>query len=1247
MNFRNLVIASYVNNYSTQNIRNRVHECVLQEINFNNNEVEAVVLGSAVYNVGVEHDTKKIKKTSCSCPYDHGGICKHIVLVLKEIDKRLFFPLDLNNQSIDEVDFTEITDLQTITDYKATSPNLKEVHPSLFVFKNFSFDEVNDEFIEAFSQLVPKNIIRRTSCDSYQLEINHGLFYNIISYWDNSRVQVDYFPEKEELHLNCNCKSLKKKMCTHQTTMLYLIKHNKELAFFFNPAERKSKFRDIAKNYGLENEDNLDEYFTVERKYGDLKIIPKKKELISLNPDNKYKIDKFLLPEVTNLKDGLKNKTQTNSELGLVFSQNRYSDNFFIYFFEASLSKEGKIKNPLREKNPVSELDNYDDIDSLRFFSALSYFKDQYENTILKADRIKALKTIARNPLKIKFYYHDLKISDNITSSSVKEIKLIIPDFSHFSLNVKQNGSMYEILPYININNQKINLRTIKLRYQFIFLYESNFYLIENEYYLKLYQFFKDHNFKLILHESKFDEFKSSYLNNLENKVEINYTFIKQANKKQLIEKGYNQELKKTIYLTESDNYILITPSIKYGEIEIPILSLKQIHDKDLEENWFVVERDKFQENNFAGLILRQHESFEEQLGQFEYFYLHKQHFLDSGWFIDAFEVWKENEIEILGFNKIKTNLSTSKMKVSVVVNSGLDWFDTSIKVKFGNEDISLKQIQKALKNTSRFITLGDGTLGLMPEEWIQKFSKYFRSGDVVDGQIRTSKINFSVVDELYDKEVLSKDVQAELAHLTGKIKNFKTIQDVKIPKGLKASLRDYQKQGLNWLNFLDEFNFGGCLADDMGLGKTIQIIAFILSQKEKDKKNTNLIVLPTSLIFNWIREIEKFAPSLKVLTIYGQNRVKNTKDFSTYDVIITSYGTMLSDIKILKEYRFNYIFLDESQAIKNPESQRYKAVRLLNSKNRIVLTGTPIENNTFDLYAQMSFVSPGLFGSQQRFKDEYSTPIDKFKDVGRANELQQKINPFVLRRTKKQVAKELPEKTEMILYCEMDSEQRKVYDTYKNEIREKILGKHEDSPENKSMLVLQGLTKLRQICNSPALLSDEESYGSSSAKMNVLLEEIETKSKNHKILVFSQFVSMLDLIRVELDKLQISHEYLTGQTKDREEKVHSFQNDSEIRVFLISLKAGGTGLNLTEADYVYLVDPWWNPAVENQAIDRCYRIGQKKNVVAIRLISPDTIEEKIMKMQENKRELAENIVKTDTNILKSLSQDDLLGLFS
>ncbi len=470
-------------------------------------------------------------------------------------------------------------------------------------------------------------------------------------------------------------------------------------------------------------------------------------------------------------------------------------------------------------------------------------------------------------------------------------------------------------------------------------------------------------------------------------------------------------------------------------------------------------------------------------------------------------------------------------------------------------------------------------------------------------------------------------------------------LNPIEVPKELKTSLREYQKDGLNWLNFLDEFGFGGCLADDMGLGKTVQIIAFILSQRNKGHQNTNLIVVPTSLIFNWQAEVEKFAPSIKIYTVYGANRVKDHQNFDDYEIILTSYGTLLSDIKFLKEYRFNYIFLDESQAIKNPESQRYKASRLLQSRNKIVLTGTPIENNTYDLYGQLSFACPGLLGNKIQFKNHFAIPIDRFEDSKRARELQKKVNPFILRRTKQQVATELPDKTEMVIYCEMGAEQRKVYDSYSDEFRHFLLTHKERDLPRESLNILAGLTKLRQICDSPALINDEEYYGDASAKIEVLIEQIESKAPQHKILVFSQFVKMLDLIKKELVARNISFEYLTGQTRNRSEKVESFQNNEGVRVFLISLKAGGVGLNLTEADYVYLVDPWWNPAVENQAIDRSYRIGQKKNVVAVRLICPDTIEEKIMKMQDSKRDLANDLVKTDVSILKSLSKSDLLEL--
>jgi SNF2 family DNA or RNA helicase len=629
-----------------------------------------------------------------------------------------------------------------------------------------------------------------------------------------------------------------------------------------------------------------------------------------------------------------------------------------------------------------------------------------------------------------------------------------------------------------------------------------------------------------------------------------------------------------------------------------------------------------------------------------DYFYLHKGKFLDENWFLDAFEEWKKQDILVLGFNELKNNnLNCHKAKVSVSVNSGIDWFNTSIAVRFGEQNASLKQLHKSIRNKSKYIQLDDGTVGILPEEWIKKFASYFHLGEPVGETIRTSKSNFSEVLQIYESEVLSKETEEELKLYETRFSEFERIQEVAVPSTLLTPLRDYQKHGLNWLNFLDEFNFGGCLADDMGLGKTIKIIAFNLSQRKKQKNNTNLVVVRTSLVFNWQDEVAKFAPSIQIHTNYGTARVNDVREFDNYEIVLTTYGMLLSDITVLKEYHFNYIFLDESQTIKNPESQRYKAARMLKSRNKIILTGTPVENNTFDIYGQISFACPGLLGNKQYFKDIYSIPIDKFSNSQRASELQKKISPFILRRTKKQVALELPDKTEMVIFCEMGEEQRRVYDRYEKELRDFIANKNEDDLAKNRMHVLTGITKLRQICNSPALLKEEDFRGEFSSKIDVLMEQIESKSTNHKILIFSQFVTMLDLIKKELVAREMKFEYLTGQTKDRASKVNGFQTDDTVRVFLISLKAGGTGLNLTEADYVYIVDPWWNPAVENQAIDRTHRIGQKNKVVAVRLICPDSIENKIRKLQESKTNLANDLIKTDASILKSLSKQDLIGL--
>ena len=725
----------------------------------------------------------------------------------------------------------------------------------------------------------------------------------------------------------------------------------------------------------------------------------------------------------------------------------------------------------------------------------------------------------------------------------------------------------------------------------------------------------------------------------------MNYEFVKPAPAKIVKKEALDSITEYMIYLSDSDDYIVITPVVSYGETEVAALSQRSIYVENPAGGMYSVERNEAAERRFLKTIIAQHPHFQDQ-NETDFFYLHKQEFLESAWFLEAFENWRSHNYSILGFNQLKNNrLNANKMSVSTKVNSGIDWFEVKANVKFGNQEVSLKDIQKSVLNKSRYIQLGDGTLGIMPQEWINHFGQFFRSGTLNGDSIRLHHTNFQLIDELFEQEVQSEETQLKLENYRHKMAQFHAIQTTEVPKKLKATLRDYQKEGLNWLNFLDEFGFGGCLADDMGLGKTIQMIAYLLQQQEKGNMDANLVIVPTSLLFNWELELDKFAPHLNRLVIYGPDRQTKKVDFSKYDIVLTTYGTMLSDVEHLRKYVFNCIILDESQAIKNPDSKRYKAARLLEGRQRLVMTGTPIENNTFDLFAQFSFAVPGLFGSAKRFADEYSTPIDKFQETKRAIELQQKIHPFVLRRTKVQVAKELPEKTEMILHCEMGAEQQRVYDAYKKEFQLYLSKQDTDSLNRNSLHVLQGLTKLRQICNSPALLSDEEYYGHESAKLNVLMEQIRSLKKEHKILVFSQFVGMLDLVKVALEKEEIAYSYLTGKTKNRQEQVDLFQEEEEVRVFLISLKAGGTGLNLTKAEYVFLIDPWWNPAVENQAIDRAYRIGQENKVVAVRLITPNTIEEKIIELQSRKKQLVQDLVHTDTKILKQLSKDDLMGM--
>ncbi len=1134
---------------------------------------------------------------------------------------------------------------------QVTAQQLSEQHPFDYILKDFNLKDLSQVVIlKHLSGLIHTDVKGFYQLFPEQIEIDYAAFSDEASGLAFPIVQLQQ--NDNSVKLSCRCAAPKNKLCEHQARVLYNILQRQELLIFFDANLRRQKLAKIAVDYGLEKENNFDLLFNLRYENGQLDIRPKMDALQPFNKEAQQNLQELLLPPA-NAKVKLQSKSD-KAKMILVLGQHRYYNNLVVELFEAETTKSGKVKNPIKSVNPNDLLFKTDDHDLVKFYSGITTFQQNY-NADQNDAEIEALRAIVKNPQRIPFYLQDSKQSSAIQASTITAVNVHLLEVD-LRLSVNQRDDYYEITGRLIIEGKSYELDNLVLVHQYFVKLKDQLYLIGRLDFLRVIGFFQKQSNRLILHKTKYPEFQKTILVPLEGSIHVDYSYLKPATKSQIEEKGFDLENEQLIYLSESEDYILLTPVMRYGNLEIPVLSKKQIQAKDKLGNVFKLARDEKAELQFISNVIRSHPYFYEQMendflfeqNSYDSFYLHRKRFLEAAWFLEAFEVWRNKGIHILGFNQLKNNkLSEFQAKINIEVLSGTDWFETKVKVKFGKQQVALKLLHKSIRNKSKFVTLDDGTQGILPDEWIEKFAAYFSAGELTEEAIITPKIKFASINELYEDALLDGEVKNELKLYKQKFEGTDSIQEVEVPKGLTATLRHYQKDGLNWLNFLDDFNFGACLADDMGLGKTIQILAFILSQREKVEHNTNLVVVPASLIFNWKAEVVKFAPSIKVKTIYAGERTKTTDTFDDYEIILTSYGTLLSDIRFLKDYRFNYIFLDESQLIKNPDSQRYKAVRMLQSRNKVVMTGTPIENNTFDLYGQLSFACPGLFGSKQQFADLYSTPVDQFKDSRRAEELQKKIRPFILRRTKEQVAKELPDKTEIVLYCEMGEEQREVYEANKKEIQDFILGKQEDDLPKSSMHVLKSITTLRQICNSAALLADGKSYLQASSKIDVLMEQIESKAGNHKILVFSQFVTMLDLIKKQLENLGIRYEYLTGQTRKREEVVTSFQQNADIPVFLISLKAGGTGLNLTEADYVYLVDPWWNPAVENQAIDRAYRIGQHKNVMAVRLICPDTIEEKIMKLQATKKDLVKDLIQTDGSLFKNLTKKELLSLLS
>ncbi len=576
-------------------------------------------------------------------------------------------------------------------------------------------------------------------------------------------------------------------------------------------------------------------------------------------------------------------------------------------------------------------------------------------------------------------------------------------------------------------------------------------------------------------------------------------------------------------------------------------------------------------------------------------------------------------------------------------VRSGIDWFELDAGVRYGELEVSLQDLLLARRSGATTIVLADGSQGLLPLEWLAKLGPIAAGSTLVDGSMRYGRSQLALLDALL-ATVPDADVDATFSKARTELQRFEKIEPADPTGTFAGTLREYQREGLGWLHFLRAFGLGGCLADDMGLGKTVQVLALLESRRTRHAtpRKPSIVVVPRSLVFNWMREAERFTPQMRVLDHSGVSRNVDAIDGSAVDLVVTTYGTLRRDAALLSALEFDYAILDEAQAVKNASSVSAKAVRLLRADHRLAMTGTPIENRLEELWSLFEFINPGMLGSKTAFAS--LVRLTETGDIaGERDVLASALRPVILRRTKEQVASELPARVEQTLLVTLEGAQRKFYDGLLESYRRSVLERVDrDGVQKARMHILEALLRLRQAACHPGL-ADPRRADAPSAKLDALMPAIaEVVAQGHKVLVFSQFTTFLALVRSRLDETHTTYEYLDGKVRNRQARVDRFQDDAACPVFLISLKAGGHGLNLTAADYVYLLDPWWNPAVEAQAIDRAHRIGQTRHVLATRIVARDTIEEKILELQASKRALADAILGQDQGVLAQIGRAEL-----
>ena len=1186
----------------------------------------------------------------CSCPYNLSEICRHKAGALFHLQ--------------DMLDKNLLGDKETIYDQKHTVVKMKQLE--LKLIRMLSAQESFD---------AAENYLR--SNRSNILEAKDEKVIAELDYEDQVRRVVIQKNEERNFDTSCNCQSdTEHPLCVHKNIVLLQLLHNYGPNYFDSIRNWDKEKNKLLALYGYSLSDDLKGKF--EFTYTDgkpfLRVLDTSIKRVALNPATEPRpkpvepVPAIAATASTDVEE--EEPARSLLKLGVVITENELQYPYIqmdAVQGEPDEEQRKYISKTIRldlGKFVNTEVLNEDDKVLLqqlrklmpgevgRYLNRNSPFSGIWENIIQQhTDELpeetrhlineylhpKIKKLFAElAPSPFVFYLPSQKTftTANLRHAELSE-KFISPEFEVGYVNGK-----YEVDCRVKLPLADLNIAENESGSSMLFRYHDQFFTWQRPEDIMLVEKFMPSG-KMTIAAEDWTVQLQQFVLPLSKEYNVHFTNVQKEEVKDL-----RPEVK--ILLKEKGDYLLFQPVFNYKGYDVRPTDKEKII-LPLADKLLVIQRNTEIEKEFIRKIESLHSGFIRPT-EGNVLALKGTDVLRNNWFFLFVDAVKDMNIPVHGFEALKNfRFNTAKPSTKIFISSNTDWFDAKIEIQFGEQKVTVEEVKKALTNKQQFVQLDDGTLGILPEEWIKKYSLLFRVGDGKSGNMKLSKYHFSVIEELYmqrDEEELFFKLEEKYE----RIKGNHSIKEVPAPAHLKAILRPYQESGFQWLNYLREVQWGGILADDMGLGKTVQALSFLHYLKEENTTLKALVVCPTTLMFNWQNEIRKFTPSLTYYVHHGGNRSRDTLGDPAIDVIITTYGTLRSDIKQFVDVSFDYVILDESQAIKNPSSKVTRAAGLLKAKNRLCLSGTPLQNNTFDIFAQMNFLNPGMLGSVEFFKQEFSIPIDKFGEKEQKDHLRKLLYPFILRRTKEQVAKDLPEKQEMVLFCEMGDEQRKIYDAYRNDYRDRILGVVEEQGIQKSQLtILQGLMKLRQICDSPAIMKDEEKFPNASVKLEEIGREITENISNHKALVFSQFLGMLALIKEKMKELGVDYEYFDGSSTvaEREKAIHRFQNDENCRVFLISLKAGGVGLNLTAADYVYIVDPWWNPAVEQQAIDRTHRIGQTKNIFAYRMICTDTVEDKILKLQERKRNLAKDLITDDEGFVKSLTKEDVEYLFS